>query len=179
MEYSWRCGTCGVEHDELPLSFGFDAASYWSWIPEADRESRGFCNEDICFMTDDDGNEARFVRGVIEIPILDAADAAASDLLIGVWTSLSEASFEQYLDLDRGSGEGSAAVGTWFGWLSNQIPAYPETLGLPTDVRPRDDDLRPLIMPHPGDHPLARDQAGITFARAVELAESWLHVLDE
>ena len=115
----------------------------------------------------------RFVRGTIEIPILDPADPAEPSFVIGVWTSLSEASFEEFVDVQERD-DGSDA-GPWFGWLSNRIPVYPDTLNLPTNVNYRP-GLRPEITMKAGDHhPLARDASGITMARALELAERWIH----
>ena len=165
-----------MEHDELPLSFGFDAPAHWSWLEPGDRVRRGTCDADLCVMTDDGGDPARFVRGVIELPIVDAAGPDDATFLIGVWSSLSEASFGALVDLR--AGVHGAGDGPWFGWLSNRLPVYPETLNLPTDVIPREPDLRPLIRVQPGEHPLVVDQAGITLDRAVELSESWLHLLD-
>jgi hypothetical protein len=162
-----------VEHDELPLSFGFDAPALWNRLDPGERSDRGFCDGEICVMTDDAGDPAQFVRGVIEIPIVDAGELT---FLIGVWSSLSQASYDALVALREGVD--GAPQGPWFGWLSNRLPVYPDTLGLPADVTPREPDLRPLIRLQAGDHPLVRDQDGITFMRAVELSESWLHAVD-
>jgi hypothetical protein len=92
----------------------------------------------------------------------------------GVWSSLSEASFERIYKLweDPRRTEEPA----YFGWLSNQIPGYPDTLNLPADVVTDDLGLRPQILLHDGEHPLVAEQrAGITFERAVELDQLNLH----
>ena len=157
------------------MSWAFDAPIYWDWLDDEEQEARGSCNEDFCAMRDDAGEMARFVRGTIEIPIVDAAEAEEASFVIGAWSSLSEVSFEQVLEVqERDEGK---EVGPWFGWLSNRIPVYPDTLNLETLVHYRE-GLRPVIEIKPGDHPLTRDAAGIRLARALELAEQWYHLAD-
>jgi hypothetical protein len=64
----------------------------------------------------------------------------------------------------------------YFGWLSNSLPGYPETLSLPLDVVTPALELRPSFLLHDGDHPLVREQReGITTDRVRELAELNLH----
>jgi hypothetical protein len=95
--------------------------------------------------------------------------------VIGVWVSLSETSFNEVLEIQERD-DGSEA-GPWFGWLSNRIPVYPDALNLPTRVHYRP-GLRPIIEIKPGEHPLAQDVSGITFAHARELGERWYHASD-
>jgi len=173
--HTWTCSTCGEAHAGLPLSWAFDAPIYWHWLEEDERATRGFCNADFCFMTDDGGDPARFIRGTIEIPIVDATDADEDSFVIGAWASLSELSFDEVVEVQERDDANKA--GPWFGWLSNRIPVYPDTLNLATQVQYRP-GLRPIIEIQPGDHPLARDVAGITLARAHELAERWYHAPD-
>ena len=123
-------------------------------------------------MTDDAGDPARFVRGTIEIPIVDASDPAGDSFVIGVWASLSEASFDEVLEVQERDDDSEA--GPWFGWLSNRIPVYPDTLNLATTVHYRP-GLRPIIEIKPGEHPLAQDASGVTLAHARELGERWYH----
>jgi hypothetical protein len=62
-----------------------------------------------------------------------------------------------------------------FGWFSNQVPGYPDTLNLKCDVSPRDDGMRPLITLEPTDHPLAVQQReGISFESAVAYAHEYM-----
>lgn len=170
---SWTCSTCGEVHQGTPLSFAWDAPEHWAWLSEEERADRGDCTADLCWMIDDAGTPARFVRGTIELPILDSADDEDSTLVFGVWASLSEASFDRYVALgDSQPPDGEA----YFGWLCNQLPGYPDTLNVPTDVLPREPGIRPLIVPQRGDHPLQRDQhGGITMHRARELSLANLH----
>jgi hypothetical protein len=65
---------------------------------------------------------------------------------------------------------------SYFGWLCNSIPAYPETLHLKTAVHAREVGLRPLIELEATDHPLAIEQRdGITAARVRNIAEKMHH----
>ena len=69
--------------------------------------------------------------------------------------SLSERNMQWYLDhWTAGPDEQEAP---WFGWLSNRIPVYDDTLNLKTNVHVRGADLRPLIRVQRGAHQLARD----------------------
>ena len=172
---TWTCSRCGETHDGLPLSWAFAAPVHWQWLDEAERQARGFCDADFCVMTDDAGEAARFVRGTIEIPIVDASGSVEDAFVIGVWASLSEASFDEVVEIQKHDDNGEA--GPWFGWLSNRIPVYPDTLNLKTRVHHRP-GLRPLIEVEPGEHPLSRDARGITRARALELGGRWYHVAD-
>jgi hypothetical protein len=99
---------------------------------------------------------------VLEVPLLDR-DGSFD---FGVWSTLSRENYTRYAGLwdspERGSLEGM------FGWFSNRLPGYPDTLNLKCMVYPRGDDLRPRIDLEPSDHPLAAQQRdGILFADAL------------
>lgn len=174
MAYEWTCSICGASHEGIPLSWGFDEPIYWDWLTEEERVA-GHCDTDLCWFADSDGDLARFVRGTIELPILDPVDLDEDSFIIGVWASLSEANFNRYLDNpDAGADEQREA---WFGWLSNRIPVYEDTLNLRTNVYLRGENLRPLIEVQTSDYPLSRDvHEGVTLRRARELGERWLHL---
>jgi hypothetical protein len=173
MNGQWTCAVCGAVHEGTPLSWGFDAPIYWGWLADAERDS-GYCDTDLCWFTDDDGDLARFIRGTIELPVLDYTGDDDQAFIIGVWVSLSEANFDFYRDLpDAGADDQSEP---WFGWLSNRIPPYDDTLNLKTRVHLRGEGLRPCIEVQPSDHALSRDQhQGITLTRARERGAHWLH----
>lgn len=162
----WRCAMCGEEHVGLPLDLAFDEPWYW----DGGRAEGDRLGADLCTWTDDDGVSCFFVRGVIELPIVENGETFA----YGVWSSLSEQSFESVLDRwDEPVGEDDP---TYFGWLSNSLPGYPETLNLPLDVVTRGARLRPAFFLHGGDHPLIREQhEGITMQRVREIAELSMH----
>jgi hypothetical protein len=126
--------------------------------------------DDLCVWTDDAGEPAFFIRGLLTIPVLDADD----DFRYGVWSSLSAASFERIVELWDDPARIEEAP--YFGWLSNSIPGYPDTASLPLSVITGSLELRPSFLLDDGDHPLIREQReGITTNRVLEFAELNLH----
>jgi hypothetical protein len=157
-----------VEHDDLPLDWAFDAPVYW----EGPRGENDYLDSDLCVWTDDGGRENFFIRGVLELPVVDSADVFG----YGVWSSLSEDSFRRVLEL----WEDPARVDEppYFGWLSNAIPDFPDTLNLPLSVVTRELELRPCFQLDDGDHPLVvaqREGVTLDFVRAI--AEKNLHTV--
>jgi hypothetical protein len=167
---TWTCSTCGAVHEGTPLEWGFQRPDYWNQDRD---ETEGFLSSDLCTIPTGPDEFDYFVRGVIEIPISDGGDEA-DRFGIGAWVSLSERNFKRYVDhWEAGEHEQGEP---WFGWLSNSVPGYPETLSLKTNVYLRGERLRPRIELQPSDHPLAVDaHQGITLARAYELAGRWQH----
>ena len=82
--------------------------------------------------------------------------------------TLSRKNFEIYTEtFDGGRQDG---LGPWFGWFSNRLEGYPETLNLKAQVRPQGGHVRPLVELEPTDHPLAIEQRhGISFDRLLEI----------
>jgi len=162
----WTCSVCGTEHEGLPLDWSHDSPTYW----DGGRNDEDLLTSDICSWTDDAGERSYFVRGVLHVPVAELDDS----LRYGVWSSLSRQSFERVLELwdDPARTEEPA----YFGWLSNSLPNYPETLNLPASVVTAELELRPNIVLHDGEHPLVREQReGITVERLLELVGPGLH----
>jgi hypothetical protein len=164
----WRCHTCGELHTGVPLDWGFDAPIYWKWLSDEQR-SDGQLTDDVCVFND--GDQDNFcVRGMLEIPLLDGDGV----LGYGVWSTLSEANFERTLELWDDPERVNEPP--YFGWLANRLPGYPDTLSLKLDVVTRPVELRPALLLHGVDHPLALEQrSGITFDRVLEIAELNMH----
>lgn len=155
------------------MSWGFDQPIYWDWLEEEERAD-GHCDTDLCWFVDGEGDLAHFVRGTIEIRIVDGAGPDEEFFVIGVWASLSETNFDWLVEHWTAGPEEQGEP--WFGWLSNRIPVYDETLNLKTSVHLRGESLRPTIHVQPSQHPLSRDlHEGITLRRARELGEAWFH----
>lgn len=122
--------------------------------------------DDYCVIEDEDF----FIRGCIEIPVLDHAEP----LLWGVWVSLSKANFDRESLLAQDPKRVDEPP--YFGWLSSRIEIYPDTASLKTHVHTQAVGKRPLIELEPTDHPLAVEQReGISEARLIEIAESIEH----
>lgn len=143
----FTCSTCGDVHDGLP-DIGFDAPIYYTAIPEEERASRATLSRDLCAIDDTDF----FIRAVLEIPVKGTSDVFGW----GAWVTLSKPHFDRYVELfavDPPPGEGP-----WFGWFSNRVPGYPDTLNLKTRVHLRPQRQRPGIVLEPTEHPLAVHQ---------------------
>jgi hypothetical protein len=165
----WTCSRCGRVHEGLPRDWGFDAPIYWYALTPDERATRGKLSEDLCVIRDDEG-EHFFIRGVLLIPIVGSND----EFTYGVWTTLSEESFRRVVEL--WDDPKRIEEPPYFGWLSNSIVGYPETLNLKANVHTSALDLRPTIVLEATDHPLAVDQReGVPIERLREIAELHLH----
>jgi hypothetical protein len=168
-EISYTCQRCGELHRGLPMSYGTDAPAYWN--PALAGEKASMLEQERCVIND----EHFFVRGRLVIPVTDAAPGTEFDW--GVWVSLSRDSYTRALSL--WTTPGREREQPYFGWMSTELPLYqPSTLSLKTRVHTQPVGQRPRIELEPTRHPLAVEQrAGITLARAQEIAETLLHAL--
>jgi hypothetical protein len=162
----WTCSRCGAEHEGVPLDWAFDRPAYW----DGGRGPGDWLSDDLCVWTDDVGERNYFIRGLVEIPIRQTGERLA----YGAWSSLSEKSFDRVRDV--WDDPARTEEPPYFGWLSNSIAGYPETLSLPLDVVTEQLEQRPIFVLHEGDHPLIREQCeGISQERLLEIAELHLH----
>jgi hypothetical protein len=101
----------------------------------------------------------------LALPIIGSRDAS---FRFGVWSSLSAKNFRIYATL----------FGRWtipesdprFGWHSNRLTGFPDTLSLKCYVHPGQLPQRALIELEPTDHPLVVEQRdGISFDRLLEI----------
>lgn len=162
---SFVCGQCGETHD-LPLSIAFEAPVYWYEMPASERAQRVVLNEELCAID----RQHFFIKGRICIPVQDSP--VHFEWL--AWASLSETHFKRAVaNWERSRRE---AEPPYFGWLSSEIPGYPSTVNLKTNVHTRPLGERPTIELEPTDHPLAVEQrTGISLARVREIAQALLH----
>lgn len=162
----FKCVTCDEWHEGMP-TYGADAPYYYYAIAADERAARCELGSDQCII---DGRWY-FVRGCLEIPVHGKPDP----FVWGVWVSLSEANFERFSQL-MGVAKRSHER-PFFGWLSTDLsPHYPSTLNLKTNVRIRDDGIRPLIEVEPTDHPLALEQRdGVPVARVAAIHACFAH----
>jgi hypothetical protein len=162
---TYQCAICGALHDDLP-DIGADEPDPWWDIPEEERARRVTLTPDTCIIAHDDQTDY-FIRGVIEIPLLDYPRRFG----FGVWVSQKRENFLAYCEQPD-----TDAIGPFFGWLMTRLACYPEnTLSLKTMAHFRTGGLRPTIELEHTDHPLAVDQhEGITLARAWELVHFYM-----
>jgi hypothetical protein len=157
-ETKYKCPNCGEVHEEWP-ALAFDSPAPYHDLPEDMQEEIAELTSDFCIIRHPDQTD-RFIRGTLTITVNDHCE----DLEYGVWVSLSEKSFEDY----SANYNKPNPQATYFGWLNNNIPLYPDTENIPTTVFTRTDGQRPEIVPHEDfDHPLVHDYYhGITKTEA-------------
>lgn len=160
--FSFRCSCCNEIHEGSP-SFSFDCPIQYAWLTDTEKVD-AHLGTDLCVI-----NEERFIRVCLEIPII----GIKQPFMWGVWVSLSDTNFERYkVTYEDESNEGEE----YFGWLSNRLPFYPDTLNLKTLALPRSGEIRPSLDIEPTEHPLSMDfHDGISVARAQEIAEFVMH----
>jgi hypothetical protein len=158
---SYICSTCGEEHDELP-DIGSDRPDYFWGVDEKLRDEIIELTEDTCIIEND-----YFIRGVIEIPIIDYTDRFG----FGVWVSQKKENFEKYVE-----NFDTTEIGPFFGWLSTNIQFYKdETISLKTMAHFQGNSSRPLIKVEPSNHQLSIDQQnGITLKKAWEIVHFYM-----
>ena len=164
--FKFKCSSCEEIHEGIP-TFGYDFPIYYLDVPEEERDERCELTSDTCVIDD----ELFFVRGCVEIPV----HGEEEPFIWGVWVSLSEKSFNRYLELYEVAERDREAP--FFGWLNACFADYAtEDLNLKTSVHLRNDGIRPFIEIEPTDHPLAIEQhRGISKNRLVEICELMLH----
>jgi hypothetical protein len=161
----WTCPCCGEKHSGL-FDIACDRPDFWQGPEEKSPNaevltSDNVLTEDFCVLN----GEHYFVRCVLRLPIIGAAD---EHFAYGVWATLSKKNFDICVATFDAGNQGD--LGPWFGWFSNRLPGYPDTLNLKCQVYPQDDRQRPHIALEPTDHPLAIEQrCGITFDRLLEI----------
>ena len=166
----YRCTPCGLDHDDLP-DLGAAYPDPWFTIPPAERSRRVQHTPDTCVI---DGAEF-YIRGVLLLPLVDAASIAAGHdaFGLGVWISQGRAHFQTYLDHPD-----TPDIGPFTGWFCTRIRGYaPNTDGLRSRAHFRGNNQRPTIELEPTDHSLAVDQrTGITLDRAWQIVHAYAPV---
>jgi hypothetical protein len=155
---SFECNLCHETHSGI-FDLGCDGPDAYLNSSEEERQQEFKKTDDICVWHSEDF----FVRCVMPIPVRGLDEYFG----YGVWSSLSKENFQLYHDhWDHPASDG---LGPWFGWFSNRLKLYPETLNLKCQVHLQD-GLRPLLELEPSDHRLAVDQRqGITVERLFEI----------
>jgi hypothetical protein len=165
-KFRFQCSACGEMHEGSP-SFGYSAPHYYDLLSDEDKKKLAILSEDFCAIKHEEGKDC-FIRTILEVPI-HGADAG---FLWGVWISVSETNFNKYRDNFRND----AYEDHYFGWFSNRLPYYPDTLALKTRACVQPGGQRPGIELEPTNHPLSIDyRNGISWDKAIEIAELILH----
>ena len=132
------CPKCGEEHQNWP-AIAFDAPYHYNILSSEDKVTIAELDEDFCIIHYEDQTD-RFIRTVLIQEVTDHCDT----LDYGVWVSLSEKSFNDY----KSNYNSDDYEAIYFGYLSNQIPGYDDTLSIKVDVELQKNGNRPRIFPH-------------------------------
>jgi hypothetical protein len=170
---TWECASCGEAHSGL-FDLGCAKPDFWQgpedYLPNSTvRDSAHCLTEDFCVL---DG-EHYFIRCILKLPLV---GAPGEHFGFGVWSTLSKKNFEKYQEtFDSGEQE---ELGPWFGWFSNRLKGYPDTLNLKCQVHPQAGRQRPWIELEASGHPLAQESLdGITYERLLEIYAAYGHAM--
>jgi len=160
------CGNCGQEHEEWP-ALTFKSPDSYCGLSESDKYGIAELSQDFCVIRYHDQTD-RFIRCTMTQKVTDHCE----DLEYGLWVTLSEKSFQDYVD--NYNNEDHEA--RYFGWLSNDLPDYTFNESIPMNVNTRNGHLRPEIVPHSNfQHPFVDDYySGITKAEAEKRIDDML-----
>lgn len=155
----YTCSVCGEDHSEWP-ALTWPSPTPYNELSEEDKGRIGKLDSDFCVIAHQDQTD-RFIRCTLHQRVIDHG----GELDYGVWVSLSEKSFNDYVEHYNDNDH----EGQYFGWLCNNIPPYGGTLSIPTTVRPRPNGQRPYVIPHEDhDHPFVHDfYNGISMEEAI------------
>jgi hypothetical protein len=161
--FRFKCSTCGEVHEGAP-SFSFEAPIYYEILTSEEKREKANLGTDFCVIDEKD----YFIRVLLEIHI----HGSDEHFLWGVWVSVSQDNFEKYC----AHFEDSDYEDEYFGWFSNKLPYYPDTLNIKTYALVRPDGQRPTLELEPSDHPLSVDYYnGISWQKAADIAEAAMH----
>ncbi len=156
----YQCNTCGAVHSERPTCFSFEMPMVVSQLSETDLERRVEMSSDQCILDD----EHFFIVGTLDLPVQNSDEV----LRWIAWSTLSKANFERACELWRVHGRESEPP--YPGWLSNQIPGFPDSLHIKLLVHTEALGLRPRLEVVDDGHPLwSAQRNGITSHQADEL----------
>jgi hypothetical protein len=131
------CKNCGEEHEGWP-ALAFNSPDHYHNLSEDEKKNIAKISDDFCIIKNEDQTD-RFIRAVLFQKVNDHCQ----NLEYGVWVSLSEKSYKDYLDNFKSDDH----EGGYFGYLSNQIPGYENTLLIKTNVIVSKGNNRPEIIP--------------------------------
>jgi hypothetical protein len=134
-------------------------------VPKSERKKRLFLTSDLCVVDD----AHFFIRCMLRLPIRGLEESFG----LGVWSSLSQTNFQRY---QKHYDEDMRAWEPMFGYLSNRVPTFEDTLHLKLSVQTQEKGTRPLLTLEPTDHPLAVAQRdGVAVEKVLEIVGPSLH----
>lgn len=132
------CRKCGKVHAEWP-SLEFCSPFYYSRLTKLQKEKNAELRTDLCVIRNRIQVD-HFIRAIISQKVINHCDT----LEYVVWVLLNEESFNDY---ERHYDEQNHSA-TYFGYLSNQIPGYSDTLSVSVTIQANKGLERPHAVPH-------------------------------
>ena len=162
---TFTCEVCGQSHTGDVRDIRMELPEPIFHLDEEERELRARVGDDSAVLTQPEGDDRYFVRGLLELPI----EGGDGYFGYGSWIEVSREDFATLGELwDDDEGWRS---GPFPGTLANELAPWFATVGLPLKIRLRDVQLLPLVELEDANHELVRAQRrGISRHRAHELA---------
>jgi hypothetical protein len=90
----YKCHTCGLTHEDVPMSFAADFPDMFANMEPTARGSRAIISSDQCIIDD----TWFFVRGCLEVRIVDSDEV----FVWGLWASVHQESFNEISEIVAG-----------------------------------------------------------------------------
>ncbi|KMQ64358.1 hypothetical protein ACM46_08685 [Chryseobacterium angstadtii] len=154
MKYICEC--CGEEKEDWP-AIAYNAPLFYHQLSEEELKNAELTS-DLCTV-----QYSEHIHYFIRAVMVQEVAESCQDLEYGIWVSLSEKSFNEYVE----NYDNEEFETGYFGWLSNFLPDYIEE-HIPMNVIVNNKVGRPFIYPHQDfDHPFVHDfYNGITLGEA-------------
>ena len=147
---TYTCSKCGEEHEEWPALI-FPAPDFYTTLSEEEKQNTSL-TPDTCIIQHGEQID-RFIRCVM----VQKVNEHCQDLEYGLWVSLSEKNFVDYVD----NFYNQHHKAQYFGWLSNWMPEYAEFIWVKMHITvDNSDNQRPkafVQIVNDPDIPLVRD----------------------
>jgi len=167
----YTCGCCGKTHENWP-ALTFISPDNYEYLSQNDKEKITELKSDTCII-----NYPNQIDTFIRCTLIQTVNDHCEDLDYGLWVSLGEKSFRDYMEnFDNENHETE-----YFGWLCNNIPEYKFSESIPTTVRTKKGNQRPEIFPHESfDHPFVKDYYnGISKEEAEKRIKTMLQKIED
>ncbi|ASK30078.1 hypothetical protein CEY12_08110 [Chryseobacterium sp. T16E-39] len=141
------CECCGKEMEDWP-ALAYKSPSSYMQLTKEELENAEL-SSDLCVIEHPEQTD-RFIRTVLVQEVIESCQT----LEYGVWVTLSEKSFNEYVE----NYDNKEFEAEYFGWLSNYLPDYDFSESIPTNVVVNNKIGRPFVYPHESfEHPFVED----------------------
>ncbi|MCS4301258.1 DUF2199 domain-containing protein [Chryseobacterium sp. BIGb0232] len=145
MKYICEC--CGEEKEDWP-ALAYNAPYFYYCLSDEEMKNAKL-TRDLCTVESTEETN-RFIRAVLIQEVTDDC----RDLDYGVWVSLSEKSYIEYVE----NYDNKEFKAEYFGWLNTYLPDYDFSESIPTTVVVDNTIGRPFVFPHQSyEHPFVDD----------------------